>query len=124
MSREEEISKEITDFLGFVFKVQKRLEKDSLKVGDRVTIDEPIFMSYFVPKGAKVSIGANYTATNKHLVKYMSKAVGIVVEVNLDFKFNCGHCSKEHTHDMLVNYPELGVTYYCKENEFTLVEKE
>ena len=94
-----------------------------LKVGDKVVIDTPIVISYFIPEGLSSPIGKGFISPSKRLLKYFAKAQAIVIAIDLEVDYNCGHCDRTHTHDMLVNYPELGVNYYTKSSEFSLVQK-
>ena len=100
------------------------IERESIdvKVGDKVVIAHENFVTYLVPKGSENTIGSNYEDHNEGLSIYFTQVPGIVIKTDKNFTYNCGHCSKEHKHDILVYYKELDKAFYTSSNDIKLVE--
>ena len=112
----------IQNFLSMLSKSLEKENRDKLVVGDKVILNNWPAIIYFIPKDTNISINKEFKRPNKHLIKYFKRATAIVVEINYPFDFNCRHCSNVHSHDILVNYPDLGITYHATESDFSLVD--
>jgi len=92
-----------------------------VKLGDRVVITNMAHVSYLVPKGSPNTIGSNYEKHHEGLLSYFTEVPGIVTKINKNFVYNCGHCSREHTHDIVIYYKEINKSFYASSDAIRLV---
>ena len=103
---------------------QRREESIEFKIGDKVLQKDRASVTYLVPFGSKDTIGKDYKLHNKGLDKYFRQTEGIVTHINHDFKFNCGHCSREHSHDLIVYYKEINQSFHSSSHAIVLATEE
>jgi len=113
------------ELLSAIFQDALRDEQTTeFKVGDKVLQKERSSVTYLVPVGTKDTIGKDYKLHNKGLDKYFRQIKGIVTHVNRPFTYNCGHCSNEHTHDVIVYYKEINQSFHSSSHAMILAPKE
>lgn len=94
-----------------------------LKIGDKVLQKEMSSVTYLIPVGSTETIGKNFQMHNKGLDKYFRKTKGIVTHIDQNFTYNCGHCSREHTHDLIVYYKEINQSFHSSTDAVMLAEE-
>jgi len=100
-------------------KEMKEMETDSAikEVGDTVVTlgkHTAVYMHDFETK--------EQLSSNKEMPKISFKGlVGIVVDANANFTFNCGHCDNLHQSDLVVHFSELGRSFHVKSDLVKIV---
>ncbi len=113
----------VPSFVKMLFELFSDSKKESidLKLGDKVVISDITDVTYLVPKGSPNTIGSNYEKHHDGLSSYFTEVPGTVTKVNVDFVYNCGHCSREHRHDIIIYYKEINKHFYANSNGVTLI---
>lgn len=104
----------------------KTIPNDSklMEIGDEVVLFNEFTLGYFIDEETDKQLSQNFQPLSKAITElYCSKKM-LVVKNNIDKTYNCGHCSNEHHHDLVVFVPAVNRTYYASSDYFTLVEKE
>jgi hypothetical protein len=91
-----------------MFKNVKR--DDSVKqVGDSVVIMDVMAVNYMHDYETKEQLSKNFSVPKENF----KDVPAIVIEVNTEFIFNCGHCDTDHKSDLVIFVPSLDRKFHA-----------
>lgn len=106
--------------LAFLGKVKKT--STSVKsVGDKLELIDTNHLNYFIDFDTNKQLAENMTAISDALVDLFKSQQMIVTEIELEKVYNCGHCSQEHIHDIVIFIPGMNKRYYVSSNAFEII---
>jgi hypothetical protein len=80
-------------------------------VGDEVMLTADQAIMYLAMENGK-TLGHDFELDEKVLEKYSCKKA-VVEVIDIEFPFNCGHCTAEHVADTKIVFAETGEEFYC-----------
>ena len=106
-----------SEYIGLNASVEADFDEDIKEIGDKVVVIERTSSAYMHDFNTKEQLSKNY----QHTEECFTELEAIVVETNLDFEFNCGHCDDIHSSDLVIYYPSLEKRYHVDSRIVKLV---
>jgi len=115
ISNSPSIPEHIKEFLNSLKGISKKIDdtevkydKDVKEIGDSVKLIGQWASSYMHDFVTKEQLSKNYDTPIENFIG----ETAIVVEKDLDFKFNCGHCEETHLSDIVIYFPSKQKRYH------------
>lgn len=90
-------------------------------IGDKVKLLDPFSINYFADCKSGEQLSKSLQSGHEKYKELFEKEA-IVAEVGIERTYNCGHCTLEHEHDMVVFYPHNKTKYFVHHKMFKVVE--
>lgn len=90
-------------------------------VGDKLKLIDKNHLNYFIDFDSNKQLAEKMTAVSDAIIDLFTSQEMIVTEVELQKVYNCGHCSEEHIHDIVIFIPGMNKRYYVSSDSFEIV---
>ena len=91
---------------------------DKKVIGDKVKLIDKFHLNYFIDVETNKQLSEKHQVISESIIDLFQSQEMIVTEVNIKKTYNCGHCSKEHIHDMVIFIPGMNKRYYVSSESF------
>lgn len=90
-------------------------------VGDKLELIDTNHLNYFIDFDTDKQLTEKMTTISDALIDLFKGQQMIVTEIELEKGYNCGHCSQEHIHDIVIFIPGMNKRYYVSSDAFEII---
>lgn len=108
-----------------IFEGMKKSTDNSIKkVGDKVIPHDKNAINYYIDTVTNEQVAKDRVVVSEELIELWCSKDMIVVETGVEKTYKCGHCDRDHHHDIIVFVPAVNKTFYAPSDSFSLVNTE
>lgn len=105
-----------------VFNLPKR-NHDPKTIGDVVKLVDIHHLNYFIDVETDKQLAIGKNTISDAVIDLFESHQMIVIENNINKVYKCGHCSIDHSHDMIIFIPGMNKRYYVSSDSFEILNK-
>lgn len=103
--------------------ISKRKRDTTPKVvGDKLQLIDPFSINYFIDVETDSQLSTDFNTISRPILDIFRASEIIVAEIDIEKKYNCGHCENEHIHDMIVYIPSMKKRFYASSDYFKVIK--